>query len=81
MVEDLHDLAPGELIYQGTPALDPNGLEIFDAAHPPLFPGQIGTVGFGVRNYGTRFQKATGWALGKAVTRNLVPPSLDTGLL
>jgi hypothetical protein len=48
------------------------------AAHPPLFPGQHGTVGFDVRNYGTRFQKATGGALGNEMSP---APSIETGML
>lgn len=78
MEQDLHGLPPGELIYQGTPTLDASGTELFDPAHPPLFPGKLGTVGFGVRNYGTRFQKATGWALGHEVGK---APSIEMGML
>jgi hypothetical protein len=78
--EDLHGLAPGDLIVQGTPVLDALGNEVLDPAHPPLFPGTLGTVGFGARNYGTRFQEATGRALGGPVTRSLVP-AIETGTL
>ena len=71
MVEGLPGLPPGELLFQGAPALDEHGNEIVDPAHPPLFPGTLGTTGFGARNYGARFQKATGQPLGAMISRSM----------
>ncbi len=60
---DLHGLPPGELFFQGADR----------AVSPQLFTSHLGTTGFGARNYGRRFQAATGAPLGAPCTRTSVP--------
>lgn len=73
LVEGLRNPVPGELLFNGTQQFDADGNAIVIPGHPPLFPGQLGTTGFGARNYGKRFQKATGQPLGQAVHHSHFP--------
>jgi hypothetical protein len=73
MVEGLHNPVPGELLFLGTHDVDDDNNEIVEPGRPPLFPSQMGTTGFGARNYGTRFKKATGQALGASVRYSPLP--------
>ncbi|MGH7578083.1 MAG: hypothetical protein ACREM1_23555 [Longimicrobiales bacterium] len=61
---ELHGLPPGELFFQGAD----------ESVSNQLFPSELGTTGFGARNYGHRFQSATQQPLGAECRRTVAAP-------